>query len=741
MKKLFVLSFVSINAISILKAQVIRPDLKIAKETEKMEEAVADELPMQYLYNYPYTKRTDHTDEYHGTKVLDPYYWLEDENSEETKKWVIEQNKVTYKYLEEIPFRNNVKERLTKIWSFASMSAPFTKKKYTFFYKNTGTQNHSVLYVKKSAKDEPQVLLDPNTFSADGTTSMGQTAISKNGKYIAYSISNAGSDWMEIKVKEIATGKDLTDHIKWAKFSGISWKGNGFFYSAYDAPKDGKDYTAKNEFHKVFYHQIGTSQEKDILIYEDKEHALRNFGVTVSDDEKYLILSGSEGTSGNSISTAIISKWKPGKNLEWKVMVNNFENDFEFIGTIPAGLLFTTNKNAPKKKLIFVDPNFPDEEEEWQLIIPETENVLESVTISNFCFVAKYLENVSSKLKVYSQSGKLLNEIEMPGIGMVNSIQSSYKDSLLYYSFVSYTFPTRIMKVNMKTGKSSVYFKPDIDFDSDKYITKQVFYTSKDGTKIPMFITHKKDLTINGNNPTFLFGYGGFNISYTPEFRVDRSVFLENGGIYCVANLRGGGEYGEKWHEAGTQLKKQNVFDDFIAASEYLIKEGYTNSGKLAVHGRSNGGLLAGAVLTQRPDLFKVVIPQVGVLDMLKFHKFTIGWAWTGDYGSSDNKEQFEYLLNYSPVHNVKPQCYPATLVVTGDHDDRVVPAHSFKFISELQYQDQACNRDTYFDQNPLMIRIDTKGGHGSGKPLAMQIEEYTDIWSFVMFNLGMDVK
>lgn len=740
MRKILLISIVSIFVISNLIAQVDRKEKIIAKEIERIKEAVADEEPMQHLYNYPYTKRSDHMDEYHGTKVLDPYNWLEDENSEETKKWVIEQNKVTYKYLEAIPFRNKVKERLTKIWSFSSMSAPFTKKKYTFFYKNTGTQNHSVLYIKKSAKAEPQVLLDPNTFSTDGTTSMGQTAISKNGKYIAYSISNAGSDWMEIKVKEIATGKDLTDHIKWAKFSGISWKGNGFFYSAYDAPKDGKDYTAKNEYHKVYYHQIGTPQEKDILIYEDKEHALRNFGVTVTKSEKFILLTGSEGTSGNSISIALIDKWKAGKEIEWTSIETGFDYDFGYVDENPEGVYLITNQDAPNRKLIYYN-YYSNPNRELLNILPEDKSVLESITFSNGKFIANYLVDVSSRLKIFDLNGKFEKEIELPGIGKVNGVNGDIKDSLLYYSFVSYTFPTRIMKVNMKTGKSSVYFKPDIDFDSDNFITKQVFYTSKDGTKIPMFITHKKDLVIDGNNPTFLFGYGGFDISYTPEFRVDRAVFLENDGIYCVANLRGGGEYGEKWHEAGTKLKKQNVFDDFIAASEYLIKEGYTNTNKLAVHGRSNGGLLAGAVLTQRPDLFKVVIPQVGVLDMLKFHKFTIGWAWTGDYGSSDNKEQFEYLLNYSPVHNVKPQCYPATLVVTGDHDDRVVPAHSFKFISELQYQDQACNRDTYFDQNPLMIRIDTKGGHGSGKPLAMQIEEYTDIWSFVMFNLEMNVK
>lgn len=721
-------------------AQVLHKDL-IKKQPD-----VSVQVPSKVIevsdskkYDYPDVRRSDHSDEYHGTKVWDPYHWLEDENSEETKKFVVDQNKVTYEYLSQIPFRNGVKERLTKIWSFASMSAPFTVKDKVFFYRNDGKQNHATLYMKGIKTKEPSVLLDPNKFSVNGTTSMGQVAISPDGKYAAYAISNAGSDWTEIKVKEIVTGKDLTDHIKWVKFSGISWKGKGFFYSAYDAPKDGKDFSAKNEFHKIYYHALGTEQEKDILIYQDKEHALRNFGVTVTEDEKYILLSGSEGTSGGDLKLADISKWKPGTEIKWTAMVENFESDFEFVGMVNKKLLFITNHNAPNNRLIAVDPKYLADDL-WKTILPEDKSVLESVTLSNGKLVAKYLVDVSSKLKVFSVEGTFEKEIELPGLGMVSGLQSSLKDSLLYYSFVSYTFPARIMKLNMKKNISSVYFKPDIDFDSDAFITKQVFYTSKDGTKIPMFITHKKDLVIDGHNPTFLFGYGGFNISYTPEFRVDRSVFLENGGIYCVANIRGGGEYGEEWHKAGTQLQKQNVFDDFIAGAEYLIQNGYTDSDHLAVHGRSNGGLLAATVLTQRPDLFKVVIPQVGVLDMLKFHKFTIGWAWTGDYGSSDDKEQFEYLLKFSPVHNVKPDCYPATLVVTGDHDDRVVPAHSLKFISELQYQGQRCTQPLN-KQNPLMIRIDTNGGHGSGKPLAMQIEEYSDIWSFVMFNLGMTFK
>lgn len=731
-KSIFVLLFVLIG-ISEAVAQIPNKEKMIEKRNGEIK------VQEQTKYFYPSTKRTDHTDEYHGVKVADPYFWLEDENSAETKQWVVDQNNITFDYLQNIPFRDKVKERLTKIWSFASMSAPFIFKDKVFFYRNNGKQNHSVLLMKGVKTKEPATLLDPNTFSEDGTTSLGQAAISPDAKYVAYAISNAGSDWVEIKVKEISTGKILDDHIKWVKFSGISWKGNGFFYSAYDAPKDGKDYSAKNEFHKIYYHSIGTLQEKDVLIYEDKEHAQRNFGVSVTEDQKYILLSGSEGTSGNSLQLADISKWKPGKTILWKSMAENFEHDYHLAGVIPKGLLFITNNGAPNKRLILVDPkNHADDN--WITLIPEEKSVLESITLSNNKMIAKYLENVSGKLKIFSLDGKYEKDMELPGIGMVGGVQSSLKDSIMYYSFVSYTFPSRIMKVNMKTGKSSVYFQPEIDFDSDNYETKQVFYTSKDGTKIPMFITHKKGLKIDGKNPTFLFGYGGFNISYVPEFRVDRAVFLENGGIYCVANLRGGGEFGEAWHKAGTQLQKQNVFDDFIAAAEYLIKEGYTDSGHLAVHGRSNGGLLAGAVLTQRPELFKVVIPQVGVLDMLKFHKFTIGWAWTGDYGSSDDKEQFEYLRKYSPVHNVKPQCYPATLVITGDHDDRVVPAHSFKFISELQFQSTYCN-DGFRNEAPLMIRIDTNGGHGSGKPLAMQIEEYSDMWSFVMYNLGMEIK
>lgn len=673
--------------------------------------------------------RTDASDNYHGTVIYDPYRWMECDTCANTGKWVEAQRRLSESWFKQIPYRQDIVNRLTQIWSFASVSAPSQKGKMEFFYRNNGKQNHAQFVMRKSGDTAVTVLLDPNQFSKDGTTSLNGTSISKDGKYLAYSISHLGSDWNEILVKEIATGKLLSDHIHWVKFSGIAWKGNGFFYSAYDAPKTGNEYSAKNEFHKVFYHVLGTDQSADQLIFDDAKSPLRNFSLSTSEDQKYAVLSASEGTSGNSVSIADLSKWKPGMKMNFTSMVSEFRNDFEFAGAVPKGLLFLTNDSASNQRLILVDPKNPSRKS-WKNILPEKEFVLESITLAGNSIVAKYLENVSSKMYQYDLNGKLIREIKLPVLGTVSGISGDMKSQVLYYAMVSYTFPSRVYKVDLKTGNSSLYFKPEIDFDSDAFETKQVWYTSKDGTKIPMFITHKKGLKIDGNNPAFLFGYGGFNISYTPEFRVDRTVFLENNGVYCVANIRGGGEFGEKWHKAGTKLQKQNVFDDFIAAAEYLVSSGYTNKNKLAIHGRSNGGLLAGACLTQRPNLFKCVIPQVGVLDMLKFHKFTIGWAWTGDYGSSENKEEFEYLKKYSPVHNVKEIAYPATLVITGDHDDRVVPAHSFKFIAELQFKQKG--------DAPVLVRIDSGGGHGAGKPLSMQIAEYSDMWTFVFANLEM---
>jgi len=679
---------------------------------------------------YPETRKTDHKDIYHNAKVTDPYNWLECDTCTEVEAWVREQNKVTYDFLEKISFRNDIRKRLTEIWSFASMSAPSKKKGREFFYKNNGKQNHSV-FCMKSKNEEEKILIDPNTFSKDGTTSLNNTVVSRDAKYVAYSISKKGSDWNEIFIFDIDKNVVMRDHLKWVKFGGISWKGNGFFYSRYDEPKSGSEYSAKNMNHKVYYHSVGTTQDKDLLIYNEKDHPLRTMAVIVSSDEQYAVLTISEGTSGNAFSIAGISSWKPVDKIEFKEVVTTFESDYNYCGVVNKGLLFQTNNEAPNKKLICIDPENPNREK-WKTIVPEKESVLESVNIAYGKLILKYLEKVSSKLYLYSTEGKPEKEIKLPVIGMVNGITGSKDEPVIYYSMVSYTFPSRIYKYYIEKDSTSLYFKPEIDFDSDNFETKQVFYKSKDGTEIPMFITHKKGLKIEGNNPLFLFGYGGFDISYTPEFRVDRSVFLENNGIYCVANIRGGGEFGEKWHTAGTKLNKQNVFDDFISAAEYLIKEGYTNKDKIAIHGRSNGGLLAGACLTQRPELYKCVIPQVGVLDMLKYHLFTIGWAWKGDYGSSEDKKEFEYLLNYSPVHNVKAGTkYPATMVVTGDHDDRVVPAHSFKFIAELQEKQSG--------EAPVLIRIDTGGGHGSGKPLSMQIEEYSDMWSFVFYELGME--
>lgn len=680
-------------------------------------------------FDYPKTRKSADSEVFHGTTVADPYRWLECDTCAEVRSWVIEQNKVTQKWFAAVTYRNEIRKRLAKIWSFSSMTPPSKKADKFFIYKNDGTQNHSVLYWFSQKDSTHKILLDPNTFSIDGTTSLNSAVPDSKAKYMAYSISHKGSDWSEIKIKEIQSGVDLKDHLKWVKFSGISWYKNGFFYSRYDAPK-GAEYSVRNEYHKVYYHTIGTDQSADVLIYAENDKPLRNFGVNLIPNSTWLVLSSTEGTSGNSVRVADAKNWKPGVKLEWKVVAEGFSDDYSPVGFVKGKMLFLTNASAPNRKLIAVNPNnlLPGSQ---VVVIPERESVLESVSIANGKLVVKYLENVSSKLQVFSLEGIYERDIELPLIGMVSGISGSMNEPVIYYSMVSYTFPSRIYKVDLRNYQTSLYFKPEIDFKSENFETKQVWYTSKDGTKVPMFITHKKGLKYDGNNPLFLFGYGGFNIGYTPEFRVDRSVFLENNGIYCVANIRGGGEFGQNWHKAGTKLQKQNVFNDFIAAAEYLIEKGYTNKNKIAIHGRSNGGLLAGACLTQRPDLFKCVIPQVGVLDMLKFHRFTIGWAWKGDYGSSDNKEEFEYLLRYSPVHNVKPAQYPATLVVTGDHDDRVVPAHSFKFIAELQANQKG--------DAPVLVRIDTGGGHGSGKPLAMQIDEYTDMWTFVFYNLGMD--
>lgn len=686
--------------------------------------------PVESGLTYPPTVKVDSSDVYFGTEVKDPYRWMEAGNSEEVRNWVKSQQVFTENYLATLPSRAAIKSRLTEIWSFEKMSAPFKKAGKVFYYKNNGTQNHSVLYMKDGEKETK--LLDPNTFSGDGTIAMSGLSISKDGKYAAYMKSKAGSDWKSIEILDTETGKKLSETLEWIKFSGISWKNDGFFYSRYPTPPEGEEYVQDNQFHKVYYHAVGTNQDQDILIYEDTEHAKRNFGVSVSKDQQIATLSGSETTSGNSLMVANISNWKPGTKMEWLTVTPDFAADIWMIHNQGSKVLCMTNHDAPRYRLIALDLKDPVLSNASD-VLGETGDVLESVSIANNQLIAKYLRNVQSYLTVSDMDGNQTGEIDLPGIGIVGGISAEADESEMYFSFVNYTSPASIYRYDLESQGMDVYFEPEINFDSDAFETKQVFYKSKDGTEIPMFITHRKGLEINGNNPVFLFGYGGFNISYKPEFRIDRTVFLENDGIYCVPNIRGGGEFGEEWHMAGTQLQKQNVFDDFIAAAEYLIREGYTNSEKLAIHGRSNGGLLIGACMTQRPDLFKVAVPKVGVLDMLRYHKFTIGWAWVGDYGSSDDEEQFNYLRTYSPVHNVKEAAYPATIVVTGDHDDRVVPAHSFKFISALQAKQQG--------DNPVIIRIDTAAGHGSGKPVAKQIEEFTDTWTFVFHHLGMEFK
>lgn len=674
---------------------------------------------------YPETKAIKQFDEYHGVKVEDPYRWLEDDNSQETKAWVESQNMVTNNYLSQIAYREKVKQRLTALWNYDKINTLYKKGKLFFSFRNNGLQNQSVFYSQTSLLDEPVVVLDPNTLSEDGTISLSGMAISKDGTYLAYGISKAGSDWVEIHVKNIETKADLKDVIKWVKFSDISWKGNGFYYSRYDAPVSGKAFTQKNEYHKVYYHTLGKLQEEDVLVFEDKDHADRNFSAQVTHDENYLIIYGSESTSGQSFMIKDLSN----PQNKFVPIVTNFDNEYSVMENIGNQFYLFTNYKAPRYRLVKVSLNNPSQEN-WEDVLAQQEDLLEGVSFCGNKLISNYLKNVSSKLFLHTISGKVEKEVMLPGICKVNAVNSTREDNFALYSVVSFTSPEEIYFYDAKVGTSKRIFKPSSSFKSNDYETKQVFYKSKDGTKVSMFITHKKGIELNGNNPCFVFGYGGFNISYTPEFRIDRAVFLEAGGIYCVPNLRGGGEYGEEWHMNGTKCKKQNVFDDFIAACDYLVENKYTSHDKLAIHGRSNGGLLIGAVMTQRPDIAKVAIPTVGVLDMLRFHLFTIGRAWTVDYGCSENKEDFECLIKYSPLHNLKKANYPATLVLTGDHDDRVVPAHSFKYAATLQKANSG--------SNPTIIRVDVNAGHGSGKPTDKQIAEYADMWSFVFFNLGM---
>ncbi len=678
-------------------------------------------------FHYPETKKVDVVDNYHGTKVADPYRWLEDDYSEETKAWVTEQNKVTFAYLESIPFREKIRERFTQIFNYPKYSAPIKAGEKYYFFKNDGLQNQSVMYVKNDINAEAKVFFDPNKLSEDGTKSLTTISFSDDGKYFAYGVSTGGSDWNKFFVMDAETGKQLSDHLKWIKFSGIAWKGNGFYYNRFPEPA-GSELSTKNEFSRVYYHKIGDKQQNDLLVYEDNDRPNRGFSAQTTDDERFLIIYFREGTSNNGFMVKDLSD----PNGKFITITDDLKNNYSVLDNIDDKLLVRTDYNAPNYRLVLVDPKNPAREN-WKDILPEKKDVLQGVRIIGGKLIATYMQDVAHHVYLFDLSGNPEGEIELPSLGTVG-FSGKRNENIAFYTFTSFTYPGTIFKFDVSTKKSELYQQIELDFDFENYETKQVFYESKDGTKVPMFIVHKKGLKLDGNNPTYLYAYGGFNASMLPSFSTSRLMLLENNGVFALANIRGGGEYGEAWHKAGMLEKKQNVFDDFIAAAEYLIKEGYTSPSKLAIAGGSNGGLLIGAVINQRPELFKVALPAVGVMDMLRYHKFTIGYYWAVEYGSSDDPEQFEYLYAYSPLHNIREGLnYPATLVTTADHDDRVVPAHSFKYIAELQSK--------YNGENPVMIRIETQAGHGAGKPTSKIIEEVADVWSFVFYNLGVTPK
>ena len=680
--------------------------------------------------NYPATRKGEQVDNYHGTEVADYYRWLENPDSKETEAWVKAQNKVTFNYLEQIPARDDIKKRLTKLWDYEKYGVPFQEGDRYFYSKNDGLQNQSVLYTLKNLEDKPRVLLDPNKLSEDGTVALSGISISEDGKYLAYGISIAGSDWQEWKVRNIETGEDLKDNLKWIKFSGASWTNDskGFFYSGYDAPNEKTKLEDVNYYQKLYYHQLGQPQWSDTLIYERSDEKEWGFNGSVTEDGNYLIISVWLGTDSKNL---VFYKDLTNPESEVVELIDKFESSYSLIDNDENVFYFQTDLNAPRGRAIAIDINKP-EPKNWQQIIPQTEETLESVGTLNNQFVAEYLKDARSQIKIYDLKGVFVREVKLPGIGSVGGFEGKKADTETFYIFTSYTTPGTVYRYDLVTGKSTVFREPKVDFNADNYETKQIFYKSKDGTQVPMFIIHKKGIKLDGNNPTYLYGYGGFNVSLTPSFSVSSLIWMEMGGVYVVANIRGGGEYGEEWHQAGIKDKKQNVFDDFIAAAEWLIDNGYTTSSKLAIAGGSNGGLLVGACMTQRPDLFGAALPAVGVLDMLRFHKFTIGWAWVPEYGSSENPEEFKTLYAYSPLHNLKPgTAYPATLITTADHDDRVVPAHSFKFAAALQA--------AHDGEAPVLIRIETKAGHGAGKPTAKIIEEVADKWAFLVETLGIE--
>lgn len=683
-----------------------------------------NEVEMVQL-TYPETRKDQVVDDYFGTPVDDPYRWLEDDMSEETANWVEAQNKVTRSFIDQIPYREDLRKRLEELWNYEKVGAPFVEGEYTYFYKNDGLQNQYVIYRFKG-DEAPELFLDPNTFSSDGTTSLGSINFTDDGSLLAYQISEGGSDWRKIIIMRAQDREILEDTLMDVKFSGLSWKGNdGFYYSSYDKPEEGSALSGMTQYHKLYYHKLGTPQSADVLVFGGEATPRRYVQGYVTEDGRYLVISAANSTTGNELYIQDLQD--PASIIQ--PIVLDFENEYGVIHSDGDKLLILTNYQAPNNRIMVMDIQQPDRQN-WTELIAENAMPLSASTGCGKLFCS-YLKDATSQVMQYNLNGELEREIELPGVGSASGFGARWDDQELYYSFTNYIEPGAIYKYEPSTGTSALYRRPDIKFDPSLYESKQVFYTSKDGTKVPMIISYKKGLALDGENPTMLYGYGGFNISLTPRFSISNVVWMENGGVYAVANLRGGGEYGEKWHVAGTQMQKQNVFDDFIAAAEYLIDEGYTNSEKLAIHGGSNGGLLVGACMTQRPDLFQVALPAVGVLDMLRYHKFTAGAGWAYDYGTAeDSQEMFEYLLGYSPYHNLKEgTAYPATMVTTADHDDRVVPAHSFKFAARLQ--------ETHSGSAPVLISIETKAGHGAGKPTSMVIEEQADKWAFTFFNMG----
>ena len=678
--------------------------------------------------DYPVTEKGTVVDNYFGTEVVDPYRWLEDDLSEETAQWVEAQNEVTFNYLDQIPFRDKIKKQLEKIWNYEKVGSPTKHGDYYYFYKNDGLQNQYVLYrTEDLATEKAEIFIDPNKFSEDGTISMAGTGFTKDGSQMAYLISEGGSDWRKIIVKNTKTLEVIGDTLIDVKFSGVSWKGNdGFYYSSYDKPKEGSQLSGKTQFHKLYYHKLGTKQKDDILTFGGEKQPRRYIQAYLTEDERYVVISAAESTYGNELYIQNLTQG----GSQIVPIVTGFDNEHFVVDNDDDKLLIHTNLNAPNNRVIEVDAVNPGTEN-WKDVIPETKDVMSVSTAGNNLFTS-YMVNVKSKILQYDYNGKLIREVELPAIGTARGFGAEKEDGELYYSFTSFTYPGTIFKYYIASGESELYWKPDIDFNPNDFETEQVFYESKDGTKIPMFIVYKKGLKKNGKNPTYLYAYGGFNISLTPRFSLTNLILLENGGIYAQPNLRGGGEYGEEWHKAGIRMLKQNVFDDFITAAEYLKDNKYTSREHLAIAGASNGGLLVGAVMTQQPDLAQVAFPAVGVMDMLRYHNFTAGAGWTSDYGNADeSKEMFEYLKGYSPLHNINEAEYPATLVTTADHDDRVVPAHSFKFAATMQSMQKGTD--------PVLIRIEIKAGHGAGKPTSKIIEEYADRISFLFYNMGID--